>query len=185
MSTHNLNYIICQSKMWWAVMIVGVLMVLSGFAYWLWPIIGYVVASQLFGWMLIAVGVVYLVVSAGNNRPRYWGWWLAGGVIDIFVGFVLIRNVIVSGLAFGYFIAVVFIYWGIMAFVNAVAQSGMKYWWIKLLNAILMLIIGYFFIEAGYLQDMFMASMLVSLAFIYWGLTLMAMSMEMKPRIHE
>ncbi len=185
MSTHKLSCNCCQSGMWWAVMLVGVLMVLCGIAYWLWPLAGYVVASMLFGWMLIAAGVVQLIVSAGNQRPRYWGWWLVGGVLDIFVGFMLVRDVLVSEAVFAWFLSIVFVYWGVVALIDAVAHRDIKYWWIKLLNGLLLLFLGFFFIEAGFLQDVLMAAMLVSLAFIYWGLTLVSMSLDMKPRIHD
>jgi hypothetical protein len=44
-----------------------------------------------------------------------------------------------------------------------------------------MLFIGFFFLEAGFLQDILMASTLVSLAFIYWGITMVVTSLDMKP----
>lgn len=182
MTTKQFKCKCCQSGMWWVVMIVGIVMVLCGVAYWLWPIIGYTVASQLFGWMLVAVGVVQLVVSASNDRPHHWGWWLFGGMLDIFIGFVLIRNVIFTELTFAYFLSVVFIYWGVMTVFNAVIHRERRNWWVKMLNGLLMLLIGFFFIEAGFLQDMIMTSMLVALSFIYWGLTLVSLSVDMKPQ---
>ena len=59
------------------------------FAYWFWPAAGYAIASQIFGWLLVLTGIVQICVSAGINRPRGWGWWLAGGVIDLFVGILI------------------------------------------------------------------------------------------------
>ena len=46
-----------------------------------------------------------------------------------------------------------------------------------------MLIIGFFFLEAGYIQDMMMTSWLTSLAFIYWGFSISMVSYEMRPRV--
>ncbi len=68
------------SRYWWVVLVVGILMVLCGFAYWLWPVAGYAVSSQIFGWMLVLAGIVQLCVAAGPDHPRGWGWWLTGGV---------------------------------------------------------------------------------------------------------
>ena len=62
-----------QTKNWWIVLIVGILLVLGGFAYWFWPAAGFAVASQIFGWLLVLVGIVQLCVAAGVNRPRRWG----------------------------------------------------------------------------------------------------------------
>ncbi|MCM1349411.1 MAG: DUF308 domain-containing protein [Firmicutes bacterium] len=170
-----------RSNWWWVVLVVGILMVISGFAYWLWPAIGYAVSSQIFGWMLVLAGIVQLCVSAGNDRPRGWGWWLAGGVIDLFIGFMLVRSVILSELVFPYFISIVFLFWGISAVFGAVAMTGRKYWWVYLINGVLLLIIGFFFLEAGYVQDMLMTSFLTSLAFIYWGFSLAMVSYDMRP----
>lgn len=170
-----------QTRAWWVVLIVGILLVLGGFAYWLWPVAGYAVASMIFGWLLVAAGVVQLVVSAGINRPKGWGWWIAGGIIDMFVGFMLVRSVILAEIVLPYFLAIVFIFWGISSIVAAVSTRSNTYWWMYLINGILMLVIGYFFLEAGWIQNMEMVSFLAALAFIYWGFTLAMTSFDMKP----
>lgn len=104
-----------RSRYWWVVLVAGILMVLCGFAYWFWPVAGYAVASQIFGWLLVLLGVVQLLVSSGVNRPRGWGWWLAGGIIDMFIGFMMVRSIVLSEAVFPYFIAFIFIFWGISA----------------------------------------------------------------------
>lgn len=180
MNAFNVNFW-GQSKAWWAVLCIGILMVICGFAYWFFPETGYAVASVLFGWMLILAGFVQLCVSANANRPRGWGWWLAGGVIDMFVGFMLVRNVFLAEAVFPYFIAFVFAFWGVGALVSAVSQQGHRYWWLYIINGILLLVISFFFIDAGYWQNMEMISFLVSLAFIYWGFSVAMLSYDLKP----
>ena len=170
-----------QTKYWWIVLLVGILLVLGGFTYWFWPAAGYAVASQIFGWMLILAGVVQLCVSAGENRPHGWGWWLAGGVIDIFVGFMLVRSIILSEVVFPYFLAVVFIFWGISAIISSVSSREGKYWWLYLVNGVLLMLIGFFFMEAGYIQNMEMVSFLSAIAFIYWGFTVAMTAYDMRP----
>jgi len=184
MKTSNLNYW-GISRYWWMVLIIGILMVLCGFAYWFWPVTGYAVASQIFGWMLILAGVVQLCVSAGNNRPTGWGWWLIGGIIDIFIGFMLVRSVILSEAVFPYFIAAVFFFWGISYVFGAVAQSKRRYWWLHLINGILLMVISFFFLEAGWIQNMEMTSFLTSLAFVYWGISISIISCDMRPLTKE
>ena len=176
----NLNYW-GRTKYWWIVLVLGILMVLSGFAYWFWPVAGYAVASQIFGWLLVLAGIVQLLVASGKDRPRAWGWWIVGGVIDMFIGFMLVRGVILSELVFPSFIAIVFLFWGISAIISSVSQRDRKYWWLYLINGILMMAIGFFFIEAGWVQDMLMTSFLTSLAFIYWGFSIAMLSYDMRP----
>lgn len=167
------------TRWWWAILIVGLLLVLGGFAYWFWPVAGFAVASQLFGWLLILAGIVQLCVAAGPNRARLWGWWLVGGIVDIFIGFMLVRSVVLSELVFPYFIAFIFIFWGIEALVTC-ACCG-RLWWLRLINGILLCLIGYFLVEAGWLSDMWMVSFLASVAFIYWGITVAMSAYSFRP----
>lgn len=169
------------SRWWWVLLLVGILMVLAGFAYWFWPLIGFAVSSQIFGWLLVAVGIVQLCVASGPDSSRGWGWWIAGGIIDMFIGFMMVRSVVLSEAVFPYFIAFIFIYWGIMAIVDGFAGRTRRYWWLYLINGILLLTIGFFFIEAGWVQDAIMVSFLTSLAFIYWGFSIAMFSYDIKP----
>lgn len=170
-----------QSNLWWLLLCVGILLVIGGFAYWFWPAAGYAVASQIFGWLLVMTGIVQLCVSSGINRPRCWGWWLAGGVIDLFIGFLLVRSVILSESVFPYFLAFIFIFWGISALISGISQRSRKYWWLHMVNGVLSLLIGFFFIEAGYVQDMMMVSFLAALSFIYWGFAISMTAYDMRP----
>lgn len=170
-----------QTRSWWVLLIVGILLVLGGFAYWLWPVAGYAVASIIFGWLLVAAGIVQLVAAASANHPKGWGWWIAGGVIDMFVGFTLVRSVILAEMVLPYFLAIIFVFWGIASIVAAVSSRSNNSWWMYLINGILMLVIGYFFLESGWIQNMEMVSFLAAIAFIYWGFTLAMTSFDMKP----
>ncbi len=174
-----------HTKLWWLVLCVGILLVIGGFAYWFWHAAGYAIASQIFGWLLVLTGIVQICVSAGINRPRGWGWWLAGGVIDLFVGFLLVRSIILSEFVFPYFLAFIFIFWGISALISGISQRQRKYWWLYLINGVLLLLIGFFFIEAGYLQDMMMVSFLAALSFIYWGFAVAMTAYDMRPTDSE
>lgn len=168
------------SRYWWVALILGILMVICGFAYWIWPIQGFAISSQIFGWLLILAGIVQLCFSASQNRPKGWGWWLAGGVIDMFIGFMLVRSIILSEIVFPYFLGIVFIFWGISALISSVSSRNGRYWWLYLINGILLMIIGFFFFEGGFLQNAEMVSFLTALAFIYWGFSISITSFDMK-----
>lgn len=176
----NVNYV-GQSRWWWVVLLVGILLVIGGFAYWFWPAAGYAVASQIFGWLLVLAGIVQLCVAAGPNHPTGWGWWIAGGMIDLFIGFMLVRSVLLSEAVLPYFLAIIFIFWGIEAFAGAAMRRHSRYWWLGIINGILLCIIGFLFLEAGWTTEMAMVSFLTSIAFIYWGFTVAIAGYEMKP----
>ena len=174
---------IAGTRLWWLILTVGILLVIGGFAYWIWPVAGFAVASQIFGWLLILAGIVQLCVAVGPNHAKAWGWWLIGGVIDMFIGFMLVRSILLSEAVFPYFLAFLFFFWGIEAFVNC-AQGG-RLWWLKLINGILLCIIGYFFLEAGWVSNMWMVSFLDSIAFIYWGFTIAISGYALRPKTIE
>lgn len=170
-----------QTRAWWVVLVVGILMVLCGFAYWFWPQAGFAIASQIFGWLLILTGIVQLCVASGPDHAKAWVWWLAGGIIDMFIGFMLVRSIVLSEAVFPYFLAFLFIFWGIEALIGACYRTANKYWWVGLINGVLLCLIGFFFMEAGWVSDMLMVSFLTSIAFIYWGFTLCITSYELRP----
>lgn len=174
-----------QTRWWWVVLVVGILLVVGGFAYWFWPVAGYAVASILFGWLLILAGIVQLCVAAGPNHPKGWGWWIAGGVIDMFIGFMLVRNVILAEAVVPYFLAFIFIFWGLEAFVQTAYRRHARYTWLGIVNGIILCLLGFLFIEAGWVADMAMVSFLTSIAFIYWGFTVAIAGYEMKPLPQE
>ena len=94
---------------------------------------------------------------------------------------MLVRSIVLSEAVFPYFIAIIFLYWGLSAIISAVSQRERHYWWLYLINGILMMVIGFFFVEAGWVQDMLMTSFLTSLAFIYWGFSVAMLSYDMRP----
>ena len=169
------------SRWWWLILVVGILFVIGGFFYWLFPIIGYAVVSMLFGWMLIVSGAVKLSVSISLERPKGWGWWLVGGILNIFVGFILVRSIILTELLLPFFFAVVFFFWGVNLIVGAIMSRQRRYWWLNIINGVLLLIISYFFLESGYFQDAITISLLTSIGFIYWGFSLMIIANDMRP----
>lgn len=181
MKSLNVNNYMGASRFWWLIVVVGVLLVIAGFAYWFWPVAGFATASRIFGWLIIMTSIVQLCVAAGPDHAKQWGWWLAGGIIDMFVGFMLVNSVLLSEMVLPYFLAFLFIYWGIEAFIQAGYGRHRKYWWLGIINGVLLLVIGFFFLQAGWISDMEMVSFLTSIAFIYWGFTVAIAGYAMKP----
>ena len=99
----------------------------------------------------------------------------------MFIGFVLVRNVFLSEMVFPYFLAFLFLFWGVEALVDACGTSGRRYRWLNVVNGVLLCLIGFFFMKAGWVSNMFMVSFLVSIAFIYWGFTIAIAAYELRP----
>ena len=177
----TLNNLFGQSKYWWLILIVGIVLVLGGFAYWFWPATGYAVISMIFGWLLILFGIVQLCVAAGSHQPKGWGWWIASGVVNMFIGFIMVRSIFVAEFIFPFFLALIFIIAGISALCSSVQRQRPSYWWLNLINGILLLIIGFMICDGGYRQDEEMVSFIAALGFVYWGFTVAMTALELRP----
>ncbi|MDE5959829.1 MAG: hypothetical protein K2G59_06690, partial [Muribaculaceae bacterium] len=71
------------------------------------------------------------------------------------------------------------------ALVGAVNSRGQRYWWLHIVNGILLLLIGFIFLEEGYVSNTVNVAFLTSLAFIYWGFSLALLAYDMKPAVNN
>ena len=73
-----------KSRYWWAVLLIGILLIPCGIWLVARPFTGFSVISSLLGWALIVLGILELIISSDTGRrERGWGWWIAGGILDI------------------------------------------------------------------------------------------------------
>lgn len=127
-----------KSRYWWAVLLVGILLIPCGIWLVARPDIGYSVISLLLGWFLIILGILQLIIASDiNRREQGWGWWLAGGILDILIGFLLVSNLVLSEIVLPYFFAFILLYRAIKNIVAGVMLAkAYKGWWLYLLNGI-------------------------------------------------
>lgn len=92
------------------------------------------------------------------------------------------RSIILSEEVFPFFLGIIFVFWGVEAMVRA-CMARNRYWWLSLINGIILSIVGFLFFEGGYINDMFMVSFLTSIAFIYWGMTIAIAAYDLKPGV--
>ena len=171
-----------KTKYWWGIMLVGILLIPAGLWLLLQPVMGYAVISMLLGWGLILFGVVQLTVSGDiEKRGQGWGWWLAGGIIDILIGFILVGNLSFSEAVLPFFFAFIFVYKGIANLFSALNMvSTHRYWWLYLVNGLLLLILGLLFFASPFTAA-FSIIFLCAAAFIYWGFSLIFFGYSLRP----
>ena len=121
-----------KSRYWWAVLLVGILLIPCGIWLVARPDIGYSVISLLLGWFLIILGILQLIIASDiNRREQGWGWWLAGGILDILIGFLLVSNLVLSEIVLPYFFAFILLYRAIKNIVAGVMLAkAYKGWWL-------------------------------------------------------
>lgn len=169
-----------KTKYWWLILLIGILLIPCGIFYWIWPVQGYAVSSILFGWALVVVGLVQVVVGGRVGKVKGRAWWIIGGFIDLVLGFVLAQNVALAEDVFPYFLAFIFLYWGILDLLAAFGNTQRRLWWLNLINGILLCVIGFMFLSSSWQSSVITIDFLVSLAFIYWGISLCVFSYALK-----
>ena len=89
-----------------------------------------------------------------------------------------LRTVIV---AFPFFFAFIFVYKGIANLFSALNMvSTHRYWWLYLVNGLLLLILGLLFFASPFTAA-FSIIFLCAVAFIYWGFSLIFFGYSLRP----
>ena len=105
----KLSSLIEQSKQavrhWWLLVGVGIALLAVGILVFIYPARSYLDLSVLFGWLILFSGVMEVVLAA---RSRHFvtgrGWMLAGGIIEIILGAILVFNVALSAVTLPIFL---------------------------------------------------------------------------------
>ena len=171
-----------KNKYWWTILLPGILLIPCGCWFLFSPSIGYFTITTILLWMLILTGIVQLIVAF--NTPAHTegrGWWLAGGIVDIFIGFMMLGNIGFSAMLLPYFFAFVFLYKGVAYLISSFCTaSHRRAWWLYLINGLLLLILAALFFFSPF-SAMIAIDFLIGVSFIYWGISLIFFSLDLRP----
>lgn len=96
--TNNLSSLIEESKQairyWRLPMLIGVILFLLGVLTFVYPTQSYLGMALIFGWVILLSGIMEVILATTNRHfVTGRGWLIAGGVIEIVLGIILIFNV--------------------------------------------------------------------------------------------
>lgn len=78
-------------KNWWLLLLLGIAVFGTGIFIFAYPGISYVAMAMTFAVLVLISGIVSVVVAASNTNPAMGkGWIMAGGIIEILLGLLLI-----------------------------------------------------------------------------------------------
>ena len=84
-------------RYWWLLLIVGIALFAVGVLTFVFPAQSYLGMSLVFGWLMLISGILEVVLSSANRHfITGRGWMMAGGIIEIILGIILIFNVALS-----------------------------------------------------------------------------------------
>ncbi|MEZ7505568.1 HdeD family acid-resistance protein [Flavobacterium sp. Arc2] len=93
MSTTILSTVQSAVKNWWISLMLGILYIFAGIWVFQTPLASYVSLSIIFSLFIFVSGISQIIFSISNKEQlQSWGWYLAGGILDLIVGILLISH---------------------------------------------------------------------------------------------
>lgn len=108
-------------RYWWLLLIIGIALFVVGILVFVYPAQSYLGMSLLFGWLMLVSGILEVVLSSANRHfVTGRGWMLAGGIIEIVLGIILIFNVALSAATLPIFLG----FWLMLRGFSAIGLGG-------------------------------------------------------------
>lgn len=108
-------------RYWWLLLIVGIALFVVGILVFVYPAESYLGMSVVFGWLMLLTGILEVVLSSANKHfITGRGWMLAGGIIEIILGVILIFNVVLSAATLPIFLG----FWLMLRGFSAIGLGG-------------------------------------------------------------
>lgn len=80
-------------KYWWLSLLLGILFIIFSIYLMFAPLASYIALSILFSVSMFVSGLFEIAFAISNkNNISSWGWYLAGGIIDLILGIFLMAN---------------------------------------------------------------------------------------------
>lgn len=97
MATTILTSVESSVKNWWISLLLGVLYIIAGVWVFQTPLASYVSLSIVFSVFIFISGISQITFSiSSKNEIEGWGWYLAGGILDLIIGLLLITHPIMT-----------------------------------------------------------------------------------------
>ncbi|MCL1942854.1 MAG: DUF308 domain-containing protein [Candidatus Azobacteroides sp.] len=130
-------------KNWWLLPLIGVLFIIGGIFMMVKPFASIAAMTMLFSVSFLVWGIFEIVFSFANTRNQNWGWYLAGGILDLLIGVMLISSNLFEQMEIlAFFIGFWLIFRGsaLMGHTFEFKHSGNKNWgWLLFLAIITLL----------------------------------------------
>ena len=173
-------------KNWWLSLLLGVLYI--AIAIWLLfnPLASYMALSVVFAVFMFVSGLFEIIFSVTNkDNLSSWGWYLAGGIIDLLLGLILIASPGLSMAVLPFILAFWLMFRGIsgIGFSLDIRRYGSGNWGWYLFIAIIAILcsLGIIWVPAaGALTFVFMTAY----AFILFGIFRLVIAFELR-KLHK
>jgi len=158
--------------------IYGVIFLLAGLAGIFFPYIMSLTTAIFYAWLLVFSAFMIGFHTWQTNKKDWLGWLKT--VIFFIVGVLMVINPVSAVAALGILFAMYFFMDAFASIALAFEMKPVKMWWLSLLNGILSLIIGTYFIVGWPISSMFLVGFLVGISLFFDGIVLLSMGSAAK-----
>ena len=131
---------------WWLILIKGIVLILLAFLVFNHPVGALVGIALYLGIGLLLSGAVLIAAAiAARNVLENWRWRLAEGILDVFIGMMLLANPGVTAAVIPFLVGFWISFYGIILFADAFGskKAGIGNWWGELIAGIVTVMIGF------------------------------------------
>lgn len=167
---------------WWLFLILGVLLIIGGIFVFTTPIESYISLSIFFSVMIFFNGIFDVVFSISNHKMlKGWGWYLAGGVLEILLGIFLMYYPGITMITLPLILGFWLMYGAVSTISGAfdLKSYHIKGWGWLLLLGILLMIFG-FMVIADPIFGSGSVLLFTSLAIIAYGVSYVMFGLKLK-----
>ena len=143
------NYLDRTVKHWYLPLIMGIVLMIMGLWVFGTPVASYIALSIIFAVTFFVTGILEIVHAVENRKEmEQWGWSLAGGVLDLILGILLMAQVEVSMLVLAFVVGFGVLFRSIFAIGHAIESKKRQFkgWGYLLFLGILGLIFSFILI---------------------------------------
>ena len=151
----------------WSSLVLGILSIIAGVLFIINPLDATVIMVNVFGVYFIISGILRIIRYFSSPWFRT-GGFLVSGILDVVLGFIMIRNSLASTVALSFLIA----FWVLIQGITEIATSfdlknlGLPTWWLNLIIGILGVIFGFLLLGNFNLASAYITVLTASYLFI-------------------
>lgn len=169
-------------KHWYLPLIIGILFILLGAYIFSVPTESYVALSILFAVSFIVSGILEIVFSLQNSDElEGWGWYLAGGILDLIIGIILSLSPGLSMATLPFFVGFMLLFKSIQGLGVAfdLKHYGVMDWGYIAVTSVLGIIFSFMLVAYPVFAGISIV-VFTALSFIFLGIQLISVSISLR-----
>jgi len=169
-------------KNWWISLILGILYLIAGLWVFQTPLESYVSLSLIFSVFILISGISQIAFFISNNsRIKNGGWYLAGGILDLLIGLLLVSHPLMTMAILPFYVGFWLLFQGFMAFGLSfeLKAAGISSWGWMLFLGFLTLLFSFLLLANPLIAGLSIVYM-TAMAFISAGIFRIFLAFDLK-----